>query len=165
VSARRFSAERLSHSRRSSFLARAEIPLAGDLRPENRRETLPRSSRRFCARKTRSSPSSHPVPSDHPCDVHALSPRGSDSNAARRDFLARRRARAPLNFYRYTFSPWNGRISIRRGETTRRICMILCAWLEQSIPRARTRETESSFLRGSSIGYRRRRLLYAPGLR
>jgi len=56
--------------------------------------------------------------------------------------------RAPVNFYRYAFSPWNGRISIRRGETARRICMILYARLKQSIPRTRARAREFSFLRG-----------------
>jgi len=67
-----------------------------------------------------------------------LSPHGNDSNTASRlpgaAGYAPPARHTPVNFYRNTFPPWNGWISIR-GETTLRIYMILCAPAKQSVTR------------------------------
>jgi len=120
------------------------LPTAGETSPRS----LPPP---FRARKrTRSPPSSHPVPFDHPCGVHRLSPRGSDSNAARRDFLARPRASARagefLSVHFLAVERANFHSARRNG--TAYLHDIMHAAETKYSARVRAREAELSFLRG-----------------
>lgn len=84
----------------------------------------------------------------------------------RRDVLARSRLRpptrhTPVNFYRNTFRRETGEFPFR-GETTRRIYMILCAPAKQSAGRTKVFFSAGPWMSGSVqslVGSRRRRLL------